>query len=403
MKIEKINPLSPKYRGFLGRSRWSLCIGAGISAGIIPTWLELTRRIYNRTFDAAFDENKFKQMVSESSWSLDSWLQSCLNKYLQEDKTHDDFAVLIREVMYEDLLNKADKYNLKQELILSFNDPFRLHHEKINSLIAFFDKEYPNNSTVQLVRFLLSTKYSDKLPTAIISTNADSVFDMLLYIHHMKYEMDQKGINCNTKKQFARITKTVEYNQNRLVPIFHIHGCLFPNDGVKDFQKRKNSISKLVFDESSYLKIADSTYNWAQTTFMYHAQFDQLIFVGMSMSDPNIRKWMVWTSENHNAELREARSKDVTNLNHVWITLQNEEIAIEAALMHLGIRVACIEDWTKLEEALNNLLATKSIVKKANNKEQKKKLSSRKYPSKKKQEHTKRRRSSSFHKRSKYE
>ena len=108
-----------------------------------------------------------------------------------------------------------------------------------------------------------------------------------------------------------------------MIPIFHIHGCLFPNDGVKDFQRRKNSISKLVFDESSYLKIADSTYNWAQTTFMYHAQFDQLIFVGMSMSDPNIRKWLVWTSENHNTELREARSTNITNLNHVWITLQN--------------------------------------------------------------------------------
>lgn len=367
MKIEQINPISSKYRGFVGRSRWSLCIGAGVSAGIIPTWLELTRRVYNRTFNTDFDENKFKCLVTESSWSLDGWLQSCLNRYSQEDKTQEGFALLIREVMYEDLLNKAEKYNLRQELILSFNDPFRLHYEKINSLITFFDKEYPNSSTVQLVRFLLSAKYSDKLPAAIISTNADSVFDMLLYIHHMKYEMDKKGVNCNTRKTFARITKTVEYNQNGLIPIFHIHGCLFPNDGVKDFQRRKNSISKLVFDESSYLKIADSTYNWAQTTFMYHAQFDQLIFVGMSMSDPNIRKWLVWTSENHNAELREARSTDVTNLNHVWITLQNKELAIESALIHLGIRVAQIENWGQLEDALNNLLATKSIIKQPNN------------------------------------
>lgn len=391
MKIEQINPISTKYRGFVGRSRWSLCVGAGISAGIIPTWLELTRRIYNRTFNTDFDENKFQQLVNESSWSLDSWLQSCLNKYIQEDKTHDDFAYLIREVMYEDLLNRADKYNLRQELILSFNDPFRLHYEKINSLIIFFDKEYPNSSTVQLVRFLLAAKYSDKLPTAIISTNADSVFDMLLYIHHMKYEMDKKGINCNTKKTFARITKTVEYNQNGLIPIFHIHGCLFPNDGVKDFQRRKNSISKLVFDESSYLKIADSTYNWAQTTFMYHAQFDQLIFVGMSMSDPNIRKWLVWTSENHNTELREARSTDITNLNHVWITLQNKEIAIEAALMHLGIRVAQIGDWDKLEESLNNLLATKSIIKKVNNIKQRKSHMPKRSLAKHKRKYTKRR------------
>lgn len=347
-----------RYRGFLGRSKWSLCVGAGISFGIVPTWFDLTYIVYKRCFNCAISRSQFTDMVTNSSWSLDSWLQHSLNHFMLQKKNENDFADLLKEVLYKELIEKAEKNNLKEELILAFNDPFRLHHEKIIQLCDFFEKEYPNNSTLQLIEFLLNTIEEKKAPNAIISFNADAIFDALLYLYYCKRNIEKTGVKTFKRRKFSRILRTLEHNHDDLIPIFHLHGCLFPNDGVKGYQRKSSSISKLIFDENSYIKVAGNMYNWAQTTFLYHAQFDQLVFVGLSMSDSNIRKWLSWTSQNHNQELKETRKKDIVNLNHLWICQSNKKDVkqIEVSLIHLGTRIAWIKNWSELKKGLNNIL-----------------------------------------------
>lgn len=346
------------YRGFFGRSRWSLCVGAGISSGIVPTWFDLTYLVYKECFNKVVSKIDFSKMVEQSGWSLDSWLQHSLNHMLLQNKNEKDFADILKNILYKDLIERANKWNLKDELILAFNDPFRLHHEKVVELCDFFEKEYPNNSTLQLIHFLLKAIKGNKAPNAIISFNADAIFDAFLYLYYCKQTIETTGNKSFKRRKFSRILRTVENNKNDLIPIFHLHGCLFPNEGVFGYQKKSSSVSKLIFDENSYIKVAGNMYNWAQTTFLYHAQFDQLIFVGLSMSDSNIRKWLSWTSENHNNELKETRKKDIINLNHLWICKSNKsEIELKKdSLIHLGTRIAWINKWNELEKGLNNIL-----------------------------------------------
>lgn len=359
MKKEEFDAKDKKYKGFFGRGRWSLCIGAGISFGIVPTWFDLTYLVYNRCFNTTHSKDEFEKLVNDSGWSLDSWLQCCQNQYFLEGKSDNDFAELLKEIMYSDLLQRASNYSLKKELIMSFNDPFRLHYSKIIKLCDFYEKEYPNNSTIQLVKFIIQTIDSNKPPCAIISFNADAIFDALLYMFHSKILIERTNEKWLKKRKCNRIIRTVEYGTSNHIPIFHLHGCLFPNEGIIGYQKKSNSVSKLVFDENSYLKIAGSTYNWAQTTFLYHAQFDQLLFVGLSMSDSNIRKWLAWTTENHNNELKETRKKDILNLKHLWLTKKSGIQNINTSLLHLGIRIATIDDWNELNLSLNNILGLK--------------------------------------------
>lgn len=359
INIKPFMAKNKRYRGFLGRSRWSLCVGAGISSGIVPTWFDLTYLAYKECFKIDISKIEFSKKVEQSGWSLDSWLQQSLNHMLLQDKSEKDFADILKNILYKDIIARAKKRNLKDDLILAFNDPFRLHHEKVVALCNFFEEEYPNNSTLQLINFLLKTIKENKVPNAIISFNADTIFDTFLYLYYCKQTIETTGKKSFIRRKFSRILRTVENNQNDLIPIFHLHGCLFPNEGVVGYKKKSSSVSKLIFDENSYIKVAGNMYNWAQTTFLYHAQFDQLIFVGLSMSDSNIRKWLSWTSENHNNELKETRRKDIIHLNHLWISQSNtSEVDLQKdSLIHLGTRIAWINNWNELEKGLNNILA----------------------------------------------
>lgn len=346
-----------KYRGILGRYRWSMCIGAGTSAQIAPTWSTLAYKAFQHCVDSSMTETVFEKMVKENGWGLDHWIQAAQNQWLISGKTKNDFALLLREILYEDILREAAKCGLKDLLILSFNDPFRMHYAEIEKLCSFISECYPDNSTIQLVNFILDCYEAGKSPVSIISFNADAIFDAFLYLFFCKRLHEKQGIKYKTKRPYTRVLRAIEFSHN-LIPIFHIHGCLFPNHGIQDWKKRSSSISKLVFNETAYTELAGTTYNWGQTTFLYHAQFDQLLFVGLSMSDPNLRKWLSWTTGNYNEELLEARKREFVNLKNFWICKGSPSDLeyMQNSIVHLGTRICTIPSWGNLYSGLSNLL-----------------------------------------------
>lgn len=153
-----------KYRGILGRYRWSLCIGAGVSAQIAPTWFELAFKAFQHCVNIAIDESDFKNMVNDGGWGLDYWIQTAQNQWIIEGKSDEGFALLLRDILYKDILDNAEQSGLKELLILSFNDPFRLQYNDIEKLCSFISNCYPNNTTVQLVNFILDCFEAGKAP-----------------------------------------------------------------------------------------------------------------------------------------------------------------------------------------------------------------------------------------------
>ena len=101
-------------------------------------------------------------------------------------------------------------------------------------------------------------------------------------------------------------------------------------------------------------------FSWAQTNFLYFAQNNKLIFLGLSMSDPNIRRWLSWTAENYNKELQKKVGDSTLSLRHIWIKTKmkskKSQSFIDVSLHHLGVKVALIDSWADLEKGLMNIM-----------------------------------------------
>ena len=356
VNTKAIHVLNPDYGGWMGRNPWTLCVGAGISYGIVPTWENLAWKVYQQCFDSHMTIEQFREMRNNLGWTLDCVLQMSRNSMLchQDDK---EFNEILRKILYEDILGKAKNEGVLLDLIMAFNTPYVLLPEKKLALCDFFEKYYAETTTYQLINFVLDAYENGKAPRAIISFNAECIFDTFLYLFFCKRDMHKIGEKYNRRRYYTRILRTVECQKSDLIPIYHLHGCIFPNDGIKNKFKRSSSYSKLVFNEESYMQVAGSVYNWAQTTFLYHAQFDKLLFIGLSMSDLNIRKWLYWTAMNHNFELTETRHKTIIDMCHMWINKSTEVEAsnLEDSLSHLNVRCGYLQSWNDIGLGLRNL------------------------------------------------
>jgi len=157
---------------------------------------------------------------------------------------------------------------------------------------------------------------------------------------------------------FVQVTRTSIASGNK-IPIIHCHGAIAPK--YSKHKKTRDSRDKLVFLEQEYLAMANNGAAWAETIFLFYAQSTKLAFVGMSMSDSNIRRWM-------NA-INLERSKDSlvfgctapSNPDHIWISskpiIKPAEDIFLTSLLHLGIRPAWINSWSDLEAGLKSLSA----------------------------------------------
>ena len=89
-----------------------MCIGAGVSRGIAPTWAELTRRLVNDTFGLGLSDPDFRKLVADSVWSLDSWIQACANHFQLEGRAEAEFFEQI-ERHHRHFGDKESDYSLR--------------------------------------------------------------------------------------------------------------------------------------------------------------------------------------------------------------------------------------------------------------------------------------------------
>lgn len=113
----------------------------------------------------------------------------------------------------------------------------------------------------------------------------------------------------------------------------------------------------VVLSEEDYLGVTTNAATWPETVFMYHANFSRMVFVGMSMSDPNVRRWLGLSQAQSVAGkiIRGGSARPP----HLWIHKRpddpNEQRILEADLQHLGVRPAWISGWPQLGDAMQNL------------------------------------------------
>lgn len=360
MPIETIDLSEPKFNNYLRcftNQSWILCLGAGICNGILPGWNELTLRLVNKTFDTSWTEEDFKKYSNTVGFSLDGWIQGCFNKFISEGKSIKDFNKLLEHCLYSDLLERADRANLKDELVLMFESPKQIKQKKVFELCEFFEKNFSDNTLLQVVKSLIEYDKQSKLPSAIITFNADSLLHSLIILFNIKFHTEKTGKYQFPKEAFRKVTRTYQ-SWSDCIPIFHLHGSISPtNEFTKKFRDSRDS---LIFLESSYNEVASSMHSWAQSTFLYSATNCKLVFVGLSMSDPNIRRWLSWTNQIYLRELNSVTEGKGISLPHLWIKPKSNSYEVQkfldVSLRHMGVKIGLIQGYDKIGETLKKIM-----------------------------------------------
>lgn len=356
-----IDITNKKYRAYLKNNSWTLCLGAGICNGILPNWFELTRRVVNKTFNYNYNSVEFKKIIDDIPFSLDSWLQVSLNYIQSNGKSVDDFYTILEEELFHDLLKEASAQNLEKQMRIFLNNPKRLVKEELLNLCTFFETKYPDSTLLQLKNVLLDKDNRIFRPQQIVTFNADSLLSSLLVIYSVRESYYTKDDYNFHYEEYIRVTRPFQ-NGFTKIPIYHLHGAIFPRQFNSHISK-SDARDNLVFAEASYTKIAGSMLSWAQNMFLHFSLNTKMIFVGLSMSDPNIRRWLSWSTDNINAQLEVYKGKKEDFAKHLWINRKpidkKIEALLETSLKHLSIKPGWVDDWKDLQTGLLNIMGKK--------------------------------------------
>ena len=120
--------------------------------------------------------------------------------------------------------------------------------------------------------------------------------------------------------------------------------------------------SLLVFSEEGYHKLLLEPYNWANLSQLNYLTNNTCLFVGLSMTDPNLRRLLDISSQKNYDEncthysilKRFTISKNNNNDNIVTFNKINEELQ-ESFFSELGINIIWIDNYSDIPKLLNEI------------------------------------------------
>lgn len=210
---------------------------------------------------------------------------------------------------------------------------------------------YNENNTSPLLMNLARVVQHKKV-NEVITYNFDDLLEQNLVKLHLTDSVD-----------FTAISKDAEIKGHNTLPIYHVHGII-PKEGPVD---------TVVFSEEEYHKRYSTAYHWSNVEQLHALTRTHCFFVGLSMTDPNLRRLLDVAKEmnnsngiNHYAFLQRKNLETycIPNVNntckyvHVSGSLidkdKQKEIydlnysVIDSIFMDLGVNVIWYEDHDEL-------------------------------------------------------
>ncbi len=350
MVRDGIDHKSPAARGLIkkqcGQRGWTLCIGAGTSLTYdrsrnpFPAWNDLAVRLM-RAADPALDDATADAL--KWTFSPDALIQAAHNA--SDDSR--PFGERLADTLYCDLratLGDEWQYFASAMVARRTSD---LSPPSWQRFLDTVRRHYPCLTALGLAEILAPTLRGSYAPRAIFSFNAEPLFYALLTAF---------SGTCSDKQVLDRITRSISAASER-IPYYYCHGLLpVPGSNAK---VREPAIDKLVFSEGEYLRLANSNFSWQSTSFLFHSASTSIIFLGVSMTDPNMRRWLSWVHDNRLRELHDAERVTDPSTTHYWIHQAPPERRrwIEAAVAHLGIRMVWLDAWSDVAPLFAAMLA----------------------------------------------
>lgn len=349
-----IGNINPILRDISRKRGWALCIGAGTSYPMFPNWSALVNRLIGKGVG-----NELAQELTNSlleKYSPDALIQAAHDRLNLSDE---EFVNILSGELYANLQTKLSEseWDLFTRIISANLGEYR-RSEWLKYLLLI-RKYYPEISALMVAEVIseyLDTEFS---PSSILSFNAEPLLPSLINAYVRINRVTKAEASKSYGKQFDLVTHSIS-NRNALrIPYYFIHGLL---PVPSELRKRRiiDSPDKLVFSETEYLQLANNTFSWQSSVFLDVAASNSLVFIGVSLSDPNMRRWLSWIHLNRRRELEILFSARGPSTAHYWITKHpgsaNEREWIEASVEHLGIRLIWIYEWSEVGRALRSML-----------------------------------------------
>jgi hypothetical protein len=328
---------------------WVLCVGAGVSRGAFPDWKQLVTRLAGKDCSKKSSKRLVSKLTEE--FSLDALVQTAQNRLDIKEK---DFPHALSEELYAQMKRRFgdDWPNIAKAL--SAASPNDLLPPEWKRCLKLLKREYPELTAIGLAKVIAMLSGGDVAPDAVISFNAETLLYALITGLIGQKEKTETTATLRRKKPLDRVTQSLSYRQRNRIPYYYCHGILPIPDGTAKFHKAIGN-DKLVFSEGEYLQLANNTFSWQSSIFLSACSLKSLVFVGVSFTDPNMRRWLSWVQKNRVQELA-ALNAHGDSTSHYWIKAKRrskkEMEWIEASVAHLGVRLIWIKNWKEMAQCL---------------------------------------------------
>nr|DAZ45471.1 MAG TPA: SIR2 family protein [Caudoviricetes sp.] len=320
---------------------WSLCVGAGTSFPIFPSWDDLVIKLSNRLSINDAPSSFYKE------FKPDTLIQILFNL---SELNNRKFCTELSNALYSEL---EESFNSQEKDIIFDCLSDRIINNSIpkwNDYISLIETKYSKCSAIQIAKLIVDSYSHNIAPKAILSFNAEPLLYSLINAYTYQ-KMGKKDIFMDLIN-----SSTTSLYKNRISYIF-CHGTLPIPHTTPNRAERFTALEKLVFLENEYLLLSNSAYSWQSSSFIDVLSSSIVFFIGVSLSDPNMRRWLAWMHENKIKDIQNRTGKIVQDSNsHYWINKRpadsHMEKWYEASVSHLGIRIIWIDDWKEVGLAL---------------------------------------------------
>lgn len=316
------------------RGHFSLILGAGVSSSAgMPDWNTLLNSLFVRYMTHKFDGDS---AISD-----------------------EDIKILVERLnsINEPSALMAARY-LRRGLSNNGEDAKGFITAVTESLYKLRNTEFQINSTLiqSLASMCLPRRTGAKI-RSVITYNFDDLLER---------QLDASSI------QFRSIyTEGESYDPDDL-PIYHAHGFL-PED-QSSYQGLDDST--LVFSEEGYHRIYSEPYHWSNLVQLNTFRENNCLMVGLSMTDPNLRRLLDISSKNlenskHFAFMKrltandfcfdganEERQKVVQNVSSAKKFLEQHHTLNEELMKELGVTIVWYEKYSDIPEIIQHIASS---------------------------------------------
>lgn len=329
------------------QSGWALCVGAGTSYGIFPSWEELARGLIGTGPGPANRDAVADELLRRSS----------LESVIQAAKDH----LKLDDVQFQDTLANALYQNLRNAVTdwpafsgaLDAKSPGEIPAPDWTNFLNTIRTAFPQSSALQIASTIVEAHGQGRSPEAILTFNAEPLLGSLVNA--------LSASHGDMRQLLDRQVGALSLRQPGRIPYYFCHGLL-PVPGVRA-RRGRSSVDKLVFSESQYLQLGNAAYSWQSAAFYNVCAKASTVFVGLSLADPNIRRWLSWMHTGRLAELSTPTSGGAStedSATHYWLKCKTSDPFvdrwIESSVAHLGVRLVWLNDWSQVGSALASML-----------------------------------------------